>query len=97
MIPVEEELLANVCEQVLSLSDQQLVVRDLLSQEQLQCSLLLLLQRCGLLKAASSVRHCLAAWSHDLVDELHEDLVEHTVLMISKSCERTSTDFSADL
>lgn len=97
MIPVEEELLANVCEQVLSLSDQQLVVRDLLSQEQLQCSLLLLLQRCGLLKATSSVRHWLAAWSHDLVDELHEDLVEHTVLMISKSCERTSTDFSADL
>jgi len=94
---VEEELLANVCEQVLSLSDQQLVVRDLLSQEQLQCSLLLLLQRCGLLKATSSVRHWLAAWSHDLVDELHEDLVEHTVLMISKSCERTSTDFSADL
>jgi hypothetical protein len=96
VIPVEEELVANVCEQVLSLSDQQLVVRDLLSQEQLQCPLLLL-QRCGLLKAASSVRHCLAAWSHDLVDELHEDLVEHTVLMISKSCERASTDFSADL
>jgi hypothetical protein len=49
------------------------------------------------LKAASSVRHWLAAWSHDLVDELHENLVEHTVLMISKSCERTSADFSADL
>ncbi len=49
------------------------------------------------LKAASSVRHWLVAWSHDLVDELHEDLVEHTVLMISKSCKRTSTDFSADL
>jgi hypothetical protein len=47
VIPVEEELLANVCEQLLSLSDQQLVVRDLLSQEQLQCPLLLL-QRCGL-------------------------------------------------
>lgn len=97
MIPVEKELLPNVCEQVLSLSDQQLVVRDLLSQEQLQCPLLRRLQRCGLLKAASSVRHWLAAWSHDLVDELHEHLVEHTVLMISKSCERTSTDFSADL
>jgi hypothetical protein len=96
VIPAEEELLANVCGQVLSLSDQQLVVRDLLSQEQLQCPLLLF-QRCGLLKAASSVRHWLAAWSHDLVDELHEELVEHTVLMISKSCERTSTDFSADL
>jgi hypothetical protein len=96
VIPVGEELVANVCEQVLSLSDQQLVVRDLLSQEQLQCPLHLL-QRCGLLKAASSVRHWLAAWSHDLVDELHEDLVEHTVLMISKSCERTSTDFSAYL
>lgn len=49
------------------------------------------------LKAASSLRHWLAAWSHDLVDELHEDLVEHTVLMISKSCERTSRDFSAYL
>jgi hypothetical protein len=45
VIPVEEELLANVCEQLLSLSDQQLVVRDLLSQEQLQCPLLLL-QHC---------------------------------------------------